>query len=308
MSEVQPETAIPELAQAIERYLAVRRRENVSPHTLRSYGADLREFLAYFTPPDGPPPAPGEIGALALREWLGALYGHDLETVTLRRKLAAVRSLFQFLVREGTLTVNAAKQLRTPKAPKKLPAVLTAEQANTLIDNVSKAKHLERPFPLRDVALFELLYGAGLRVSELVALDLADLDLAARWVSVLGKGRKQRQVPFGSKAAHALGRYLEERKPAEGVTAVFLNHRGGRLSDRSVRSIVKFYSTYLASDNTLHPHSLRHAFATHLLSDGADLRSIQELLGHARLSTTQRYTQVSLEGLMAVYDKAHPKA
>jgi len=308
MSDIAPDASPCELAAAIERFLAARKRENVSPHTLRAYGGDLRDFLAYFTPPGAAPPPPAGIGVLELREWLGSLYRQDLEAGTLRRKLAAVRSFFQFLVREGTLSVNAARQLRTPKAPKKLPAVMTAEQTNMLIDRVSDAARLHRPFPLRDLALFELLYGAGLRVSELVALDLADLDLAGRWVRVSGKGRKQRQVPFGGKAADALHRYLAERKPAEGVDAVFLNHRGRRLSDRSVRSIVKFYSTHIAGDSGLHPHSLRHAFATHLLGDGADLRSIQELLGHARLSTTQRYTQVSLEGLMAVYDKAHPKA
>ena len=174
---------------------------------------------------------------------------------------------------------------------------------NRLIDTVAQDT-LDRPFPQRDLAIFEFLYGCGVRVSELVGLDLPDIDLKERWIRVMGKGRKERQVPYGARAAAALERYLEVRHAATHEVAVFLNARGTRLSDRSIRNIVKFYSTYLAGDNTLHPHSLRHAYATHLLSDGADLRSIQELLGHARLSTTQRYTQVSLHDLMAVYDKA----
>lgn len=296
-----------ELAQRIEEFLAERRRENVSEHTLRNYASDLAQFLEYFTPPDGEPPAPAAIEAVMLREWLGHLHGKELQPASLRRKLATVRSLFKYLVREGQLKLNVAKLLRTPKLPKKLPAVPTAEQTNGLIDAIESADLHQRQ-PVRDVAIFELLYGCGLRVSELCGLDLADVDVAERWLRVRGKGKKERQVPYGSKAAAALEKYLAERAPAAGVIAVFLNSRGERLGDRTVRQIVKFYSTMIAGDNSLHPHSLRHAFATHLLSDGADLRSIQELLGHARLSTTQRYTQISLEDLMAVYDKAHPKA
>ncbi|MFN7923295.1 MAG: tyrosine-type recombinase/integrase [Bryobacteraceae bacterium] len=297
------------LAEWIERYLAERRRENVSPHTLRNYDSDLTQFLEYLTPKDGAPPPISEIDAVLLREWLGSLYDRGLESVSVRRKLAAVRSFFDFLLRNHVVQVNVPKLLRTPKTPKKLPSVMTAEQTNQLIDAVEdKAEQMDRPYPVRDLAIFEFLYGCGLRVGELESLDLDQLDRGECWVRVMGKGRKERQVPFGKKAADAVSRYLDERKPAAGERALFLNHRGGRLSARSIRSIVKFYSTYVTGDDSLHPHSLRHAFATHLLSDGADLRSIQELLGHARLSTTQRYTQVSLEDLMAVYDKAHPKA
>jgi integrase/recombinase XerC len=187
--------------------------------------------------------------------------------------------------------------------PKHLPRVPTAEQVNTLLDG---AAGVDRPYPTRDIAILELLYGCGVRVSELVGLNVADLDLAERWALVRGKGRKERQVPFGAKAAAALERYLNER-PA-GPEALFLNHRGARLTDRGVRNIVKLYARLLTGDDSLHPHSLRHAFATHLLADGADLRAIQELLGHARLSTTQKYTQVALTDLMACYDKAHPRA
>lgn len=296
-----------ELAQRIEEFLGERRRENVSEHTLRNYASDLAQFLEYFTPPGGETPPPAAIEAVMLREWLGHLHGKQLQPASLRRKLATVRSLFKYLVREGLLKRNVAKLLRTPKLPKKLPAVPTAEQTNGLIDAMESAE-LHQCQPARDVAIFELLYGCGLRVSELCGLDLADIDTTERWLRVRGKGKKERQVPYGSKAAAALEKYIAERAPSTGVTAVFLNTRGDRIGDRTVRKIVKFYSTMIAGDSSLHPHSLRHAYATHLLSDGADLRSIQELLGHSRLSTTQRYTQVSLEDLMAVYDKAHPKA
>ena len=297
-----------ELETWIERYLDERRRENVSPHTLRNYGVDLQQFLAYFTPPGAAPPPIAEFNVAAIREWLGDLFAQNLAAVSMRRKLAALRTFFKFLVREGVAARNIPKLMRTPRAPKKLPQVMTAEQTNNLIDAIPGAD-LERPHPERDLAIFETLYGCGLRVSEMCGLDLDDIDFAGRSLLVRGKGNKERLVPFGGKADIAIRAYIAKREP-EGPTqrAVFLNHRGGRLSDRSVRGIVKFYSTYLAGDNSLHPHALRHAYATHLLSDGADLRSIQELLGHARLSTTQRYTQVSLEDLMAVYDKSHPKA
>jgi integrase/recombinase XerC len=294
------------LAAHIEDYLESLRLENASEHTVRNYRSDLMEFLAYFTPPDGAPPPVAELDTLALREWLGHLHKLRLSPVTIRRKLAAVRSLFRNLLRTGVLPVNVAKLLRSPKAPKKLPRVMTAEQTNTLIDGVAGG---QRTRAARDLAIFEVLYGCGIRVSELTGLKLADIDFSDRWILVRGKGRNERQVPFGSKAAQALERYLVERKPkADDETAVFLNHRGTRLTARGVSDIVKLYATLLAADSSLHPHSFRHAYATHLLSDGADLRSIQELLGHSSLSTTQKYTQVSLTELMVVYDKAHPKA
>ena len=297
-----------ELEVWIGRYLEERRRENVSAHTLRNYGTDLQQFLDYFTPPGQTPPPIAAIDVIAIREWLGDLFSHELAAVSMRRKLAALRSFFKYLVREGVVPRNIPKLMRTPKAPQKLPQVMTAEQTNNLIDAIPNAD-LHRTHPERDLAIFETLYGCGLRVSELCGLKVDDLDFADRSLRVLGKGRKERLVPFGGKAETALRAYVAKRAPAiPSERAVFLNHHGQPLTDRSVRAIVKFYSTYLAGDNSLHPHALRHAYATHLLSDGADLRSIQELLGHARLSTTQRYTQVSLEDLMAVYDKSHPKA
>ncbi|MBZ5593693.1 MAG: tyrosine-type recombinase/integrase [Acidobacteriia bacterium] len=294
-----------ELERHIGRFVEELKRNNASPHTIRSYESDLRQFSDYFSPPGTEPPAPSEFDVLKIREWLASLYDHKLSAVSIRRKLAALRVFFRFLVREGLAPMNTPRLLRTPRAPKKLPDVMSTEQANALLDGVAAGK-LERPHPARDLAILELLYGSGLRVSELVGLNLDDIDRAERWLRVRGKGRKERQVPFGGKAADALDRYLEGRASRE--TALFLNHRGGRLTDRGVRGIIKLYATLIAGDSSLHPHSFRHAFATHLLSDGADLRSIQELLGHARLSTTQKYTQVSLTDLMATYDKAHPKA
>jgi integrase/recombinase XerC len=203
--------------------------------------------------------------------------------------------------------MNPARLVRTPKDHKTLPDVMTAEQANGLIDAVAADK-FERPHPARDRAIFEFLYGCGVRVSELVGLNLEDVDRAERWIRVRGKGKKERQVPFTSQAAVALDRYLPERAGAPTERAIFLNHRGGRLTARGAGGIVKLYGILVNGDSSIHPHSFRHAYATHLLADGADLRAIQELLGHARLSTTQKYTQVSLTDLMDVYDRAHPKA
>jgi integrase/recombinase XerC len=296
-----------ELGVAIGRYLGELGRENASVHTIRNYASDLEQFLAYFSPPDAEPPAPAAIDAPLLREWLTSLYDRKLDPISIRRKLAAVRSFFQFLLREKSVPTNAARALRTPKAPKRVPIVPTAEQTNTLVDGVAQDK-FERPYPERDVALFELLYGCGLRISELVGLNVDDFDLRDRWIRVRGKGRKERQVPYGEKASASLTKYLAQRTAKAGERALLVNHRGTRLSDRGAREIVKFYARMVSGDAALHPHSLRHAYATHLLADGADLRAIQELLGHARLATTQKYTQVSLTDLMAVYDKAHPKA
>lgn len=294
------------LAADMMRFLEARRRENVSEHTLRAYAADLRQFLEYVSERGGRPPRSDQVDLLVLRGWLAGLYDQHLSPVSLRRKVSALRSFFRFLVREGSLPVNAARLIGTPKAPKTVPRVMTAEQTSNLLDAATRRE--ERPQLLRNIAILEILYGCGLRVSELSGLNLEDIDLAERWLRVRGKGRKERQVPFPSKAAAALERCLAERKAKPGEKAVFLNRLGSRLTDRSVRNIVKFYATLLAGDSSIHPHSFRHAYATHLLSDGADLRSIQELLGHARLSTTQQYTKVSLADLMAVYDRSHPKA
>ena len=296
-----------ELELQIDRYLEDLARKQVSPHTLEAYGGDLRQFLEYFTPPETEAPPLAQLQVLEMREWMADLYSRKLSAVTIRRKLAAVRGLFRFMSREGLVAINPARLVRTPKAPKNLPSVMTAEQVNGLIDTVA-ANKFERPHPARDRAIFEFLYGCGVLVSELVGLDLEDIDRAEGWIRVRGKGKKERQVPFASKAAEALDRYMAERPPAPRERAVFLNHRGGRLTARGVAGVVKLYGILVNGDSSIHPHGFRHAYATHLLADGADLRAIQELLGHARLSTTQKYTQVSLTNLMEVYDRSHPKA
>ncbi|MDE3196284.1 MAG: tyrosine-type recombinase/integrase [Acidobacteriota bacterium] len=294
-----------ELSGAIGKFLGELGRRNDSENTIRNYDADLRDLTEYFSPPGAEPPPLADIDLLALREWLAHLYDRQHKPATIRRKLASVRAFFRFLSREHLIEKDPARLLRLPKMPKTLPDVPNAETMNTMVDaNLPPA--MERPHPKRDRLLLELLYGCGLRISEAVGLDLQDFDRSERWIRVRGKGRKERQVPYGKKAAEALDGYLEER--AGGSTALFLNHAGKRLTDRGARGIVKFYARFAAEDSSIHPHTLRHAFATHLLSAGADLRSIQELLGHARLSTTQKYTQVSLEDLMRVYDKSHPRA
>lgn len=297
-----------DLAEAIADYLKQLQRRGASPHTVKSYGSDLAQLQEYLTPPDVTKAPELEAVDLALlREWLGSLYESKLTPISIRRKLAAVRSFFRFQLAEGLLPVNPAARLRTPKAPRKIPDVMSAEKTNALIDAVEEGRVAEQPSRERDLAFLELLYGCGLRVSELVGIDLQSIDLAAGWVRVRGKGNKERQVPVGERAIAAVIRCLAVRGNSE-ESALFLNSRGKRLGDRQVRRLVKLYALLATGDATVHPHSFRHAYATHLLSDGADLRSIQELLGHARLSTTQQYTQVSLADLMAVYDRAHPKA
>ncbi|MDZ4797012.1 MAG: tyrosine-type recombinase/integrase [Bryobacteraceae bacterium] len=294
----------------VDGYLASLARENASAHTIRNYGVDLNAWVAFLTPPDGEPPLVTELDVLTMREWLASLYDKELETSSVRRKLAAVRSFLKWAERQGLVQRNVARLVRTPKMIQRLPAVPSPETASHLLDSVKEqAAETDRPHPARDLAIFELLYGCGLRVSELVGLNLRDIDLNERWMRVRGKGRKEREVPYGERAADALLRWLEARSPSDPAeVAVFLNHHGRRLTDRSVRRVVRFYSDQVLGDSSIHPHTFRHAYATHMLASGADLRAIQELLGHARLSTTQKYTQVALSDLMRVYDKCHPRA
>ena len=291
------------LRESSAKYLAELARRGASAHTLRNYGADLEQFAAYFDLPGEAAVVIGDLDLAMLREWLADLYDQELAVASIRRKMAAVRAMYKFLLQDGLVLQNVAGRLRIPKAPQKLPDVMTAEKTNNLLDAVA-----EKPEKERDIAILELLYGCGIRVSELVGIDLGDLSLHDGWLRVRGKGDKERQVPVGEKACAAVGRYVGVRKGAANEVALFLNSRGGRLCDRQVRRLVKMYALMVVGDSTVHPHSFRHAYATHLLSDGADLRAIQELLGHARLSTTQKYTQVSLKDLQAVYDRAHPKA
>jgi integrase/recombinase XerC len=295
-----------DLSKAIRDYLQERAQRNDSPHTLRNYDADLRDFVQYFSPPNATPPAPTEFNLALLREWLAHLYDREQKPATIRRKLASTRALFRFLSRHGRIESDPARLLRLPKAPKTLPNVPNAETTNALVDGSSR-KEFGRPYPVRDRLLLELLYGSGLRISEAVGLNLDDFDRTERWIRVRGKGRKERQVPYGTKSAAALEAYMNVRLVSD-ERALFLNHRGKRLTDRGARGIIDFYARFVTGDSSIHPHTLRHAFATHLLSEGADLRAIQELLGHARLSTTQKYTKVSLSDLVRVYDKTHPRA
>jgi integrase/recombinase XerC len=299
---------MPQIRECIAKYRAELERTGVSKHTVRNYSSDLEQFASYFEPPGEKAPEIGTLDVTLLREWMGGLYDQRLTTVTVRRKLAAVRALYKFLQREGIVTANPAKRMRTPKVKQRLPDVMSEEKTNRLIDSVEERELIEKPSHDRDLAFLELLYGCGIRVSELVGINLEDIDVRAGWLRVRGKGNKEREVPVGARALVALKRYLAERTAAPTERALFLNSRGGRLSDRQVRRLVKLYALVAIGDSSVHPHSFRHAYATHLLTDGADLRAIQELLGHARLSTTQKYTQVSLKDLQAVYDRAHPKA
>ena len=292
-----------ELSTEITNFLDSLRRENASPHTIRNYESDLRQFEAYADPR----PPVEEMDLYLLREWVSRLFRDEKMATSIRRKVASLRAFFKYEMRQGITKANPAKLLILPKLPKTLPKVPTAEQVNNLVDAVDD-NDLDRPYPQRDRAIFEFLYGCGLRVSELEGMNLEDMDTAERWIVVRGKGRKERQVPYGSKAAEALERWLPERHAPPAERAVFVNYRGGRLSVHGIHKIVALSTRLLAGDSSVHPHTLRHAFATHLLSDGADLRAIQELLGHSQLSTTQKDTQVALTDLLAVYDKAHPKA
>lgn len=292
---------------AIGAFLAHLARQDASAQTIRAYASDLSQLAEFLSPPGVTAPEPAQVDLLTLREWIASLYHANLANVSLRRKIAAVRALWKFLLREGIVTNDVPKLLTLPKLPKTLPAVPSTENLNVLLDRVAKGV-LARPTLHRDIAIFELLYGCGLRVSELVGLRLNDIHWSDRTVLVRGKGRKERLVPCTQKVLESLKAWLEQRSAQPGVDSVFVSEKGKVLSDRSVRRIITLYSHALSDLKGMHPHTLRHAFATHLLREGADLRSIQELLGHAQLSTTQKYTQVNLMDLMAVYDKAHPRA
>jgi integrase/recombinase XerC len=301
---------------------------NASPHTLRSYESDLNQFVAFLTPPGVETPAVSEITHLMIREFVAHLHDLGLQKSSIARKLAAIRSLFKFSVREGMVIRNPARLVATPKLPKRIPSVLSAEDLNAFLDGVvarpatTSSEHRRPGAPSesrllvkRDRAILELLYASGLRVSELTGLNLADMDRKGLMLRVRGKGNKERIIPYGGKAEQALEAYgptrdeiLRKASSKGDHQAVFLNHLGTRLTPRSVARIVKKYVRLINVNWDLHPHSLRHAFATHLLADGADLRAIQELLGHSSLSTTQRYTHASIRQLLEVYDKAHPRA
>jgi integrase/recombinase XerC len=305
-------TSADPLAQQIALFLSWLRDERRSPaSTLRTYGHTLAELYEFVRRHDVTPDA-RQITIVTLRAFLAALFDHNASP-TLARKVATLRSFFRYLLRRGILSSNPAAGLRPPKTIRPLPRFLTVDEAFRVVDAPSEDRARPELLRARDTAILELLYSSGLRVSELATLRLADLDLAARRVRVLGKGGKERVVPFGPSCGRALERWIALRSAVvlahpSPPDALFLGVRGTRLSVRQIQNIVRRYGALGAGRADLHPHALRHSCATHLLDAGADLRAIQELLGHESIATTQRYTHVSVDRLMAVYDKAHPLA
>jgi len=281
-----------------------------SGHTLAAYRGDVAAFFTFLEEGAGSLPDPPEVTPLMVRAWLGRLSRDGLARSTVARKISALRSFFRLVCREGVLERNPAAAVGTPRQEKPVAVAPTYDEVLLLLGQPDT----ENLSGLRDRAILELLYGSGLRAAELVSMDLADLDLDGSLIRVRGKGRKERIVPLGGKAAEALGAYLARRDEFRSADrtphpdAVFLNRRGGRISTRWLRMMVGNCVRSAAADARISPHALRHSFATHLLDGGMGLREIQELLGHASLSTTQRYTHLSTTQLLRTYDAAHPKA
>jgi integrase/recombinase XerC len=294
------------------------RERNASAHTIKAYTGDLDVFASYIGSRGWK-----AIDHIAIRGFLSHLYDKGLSKTSVARALAAVRSLYRWLAQEGVVEQNPAKLVSTPRLPKKLPRVPTIEEMNFVLDG--KMPEIAS-FPERDRLMLELLYGCGIRNSELVGINLDDISISNEAILIRGKGKKERYVPFGGSALAALSVYLPWRQqllatlnnnpkstvkktiPARGMPALLVNQRGGRLTTRSVGRIIKRIAVAKGLSPEVHPHTLRHAFGTHMLEEGADLRAIQELLGHERLATTQRYTQLSVKHVMNVYDQTHPRA
>lgn len=280
------------------------RERNASAHTVRAYRQDLEQFTAHLAEELHREPRPRDVDHLLIRSFLARLHRKGLKKSSAARKLAGLRTFFRYLCREGALETNPARALVSPRTEKRIPVHLEEGEIAVLLDFPA-----EHDKDLRSRAILELLYATGIRCAELVGLDLSEVDLSARMVRVLGKGRKERVVPFGARACEALLAYLPARGRARPKSdALFVNANGGRLTDRSVRQTVSDRVRAVALARRISPHSLRHSFATHLLERGADLRAIQELLGHASLSTTQRYTHVNARHLLEIYKKTHPRA
>jgi integrase/recombinase XerC len=293
------------VANAVSDFTRYLRERNASLHTIKAYGRDLQLFAIYSGSRGWE-----QIDHIAVRGFLAQLYEKGLSKTSVARALAAVRSLYRWLAREGVVEQNPAELVATPKLPKKLPRVPTIEEMNSVIDG-------EMPevaaFPEREKLMFELLYGCGIRNSESTGIDLDDIRLSAEAILIRGKGKKERYVPFGDSVKVALARYLPKRaellqESRKHSSALLINTRGGRLTTRSVGRIIKKIAVAKGLSPDVHPHTLRHAFGTHMLEEGADLRAIQELLGHERLATTQRYTQLSMKYVLQVYDETHPRA
>lgn len=310
VSFTSPETSVemaskPTVRAAVDKFLASLRERNTSPHTMRAYTGDLGNFSQYVGPRTW-----RDIDHITIRGFLSCLYERGLSKTSVARSLAAVRSLYRWLAQEGIVEQNPAALVSTPKLPKKLPRVPTMEEMNSVLDgNMPEVA----AFPERDRLMLELLYGCGIRNSELVGINLDHIHVKNEIILIRGKGSKERYVPFGEAVRSALAVYMPVRQHvlAEERTttpALLINTRGGRLTTRSVGRIIKRIAVAKGLSPDVHPHTLRHAFGTHMLEEGADLRAIQELLGHERLSTTQRYTQLSTKHLLSVYDQTHPRA
>ncbi len=304
-SAVKAKSAPTPVSRAVAGFLRTMQQRNASPHTIKAYAGDLQNFSSYIGSRTW-----RQIDHVAIRGFLSHLYEKGLGKTSVARSLAAVRSLYRWLAQEGVVEQNPAALVSTPKLAKRLPRVPTIEEMNSVLD----AKMPEvASFPERDRLIFELLYGCGIRNSELTGINLDDIGMSAEAILIRGKGKKERYVPFGDSARAALVSYLPLRQKTLAETrrntpALLVNQRGGRLTTRSVGRIVKKIAVAQGLSPEIHPHTLRHAFGTHLLEEGADLRSIQELLGHERLSTTQRYTQLSMKHVLQVYDQTHPRA
>jgi len=302
LAKAQKRTAVERATDDFIRHL---RERNASAHTIKAYAGDLDVFAAYVGSRDWK-----TIDHVAIRGFLSHLYDKGLGKTSVARALAAVRSLYRWLAQEGIVEQNPAKLVSTPRLPTKLPRVPTIEEVNSILDG--KMPEIAS-FPERDRLLLELLYGCGIRNSELVGINVEDIRIGNEAILIRGKGKKERYVPFGESAREALNRYLPWRQQLlatlkKTTPALLLNQRGGRLTTRSVGRIVKRIAVAKGLSPDVHPHTLRHAFGTHMLEEGADLRAIQELLGHERLATTQRYTQLSVKHMMNVYDQTHPRA
>jgi integrase/recombinase XerC len=290
---------------AVRNFLQSLRQRNASVHTIKAYSGDLAEFSAY-TGSRGWQ----QIDHVTIRGFLSHLYEKGLSKTSVARSLAAVRSLYRWLAQEGRIKVNPASLVSTPNLSKKLPRVPTIEEMNTACDD---GMPIEASFPERDQLMFELLYGCGIRNSELIGINLEHIRESDGLILIRGKGKRERLVPFGEAAGTALRVYLAARREIlfnrkESTPALIINLRGGRLTTRSVGRIIKKIAVAKGLSPDVHPHTLRHAFGTHMLEEGADLRAIQEMLGHERLSTTQRYTQLSIKHVLQVYDQTHPRA
>jgi integrase/recombinase XerC len=298
---------------AVRSFLRSLTERNASAHTIKGYATDLAQFTAFLGRDD-----PNDVDHVRIRKFLAELFDRGLSKPSVARALAAVRSLYKWLAREGLVKQNPAALVATPKLPKKLPRVPTMEEINNLLDADMPET---AAFPGRDRVIFELLYGCGIRNSELIGINLEDIHWARAAILVRGKGKKERNVLFGDSASQALRDYLPRReallaelgktkrnsKPLD-ADALIINQRGQRLTTRSVGRIVKAIAVARGLPPDVHPHTLRHAFGTHMLEEGADLRAIQEMLGHERLSTTQRYTQLTTRQVLQVYDDTHPRA